>query len=133
MTSIDKLHLMRPNSVSNTGRVQVIHSTGTDPGRQSFAAGGNKLPPAIPGLMKTAEKEEIEKAVSNVTGYVQNISRELSFTVDAELEKTVITVIDEETGDVVRQIPTEDILELAKNIAAMKEDSNTGILFQGDA
>ena len=134
MTSIEKLNLMRPNSVNSLSRVQVLQPAGDGPGRQPVAGGGNNLPSNnISGVVSDIQKEEIAKAVRNVSGYVQNVSRELNFSIDSELEKTVITVIDEETGDVIRQIPSEDILEMARNIAQLKESSNKGILFQGDA
>ena len=134
MTSFDKIHLMRPNSANSLNRVKAVNPAATGPDRQSIAGSGKDLPSSTPAVVTSIQQEELDAAVKDVSGYVQNISRELNFSVDAELDKTVITVIDEETGDVVRQIPTEDILEMAKNIAQLQDSNGSkGILFQGDA
>lgn len=135
MTTFDKIHLMRPNSANSLNRVKAVNPAATGPDRQSVAGNGKELPSNnAADVVTNIQQEELDAAVKDVSGYVQNISRELNFSVDAELDKTVITVIDEETGDVVRQIPTEDILEMAKNIAQLQDSSGgKGILFQGDA
>ena len=134
MTSFDKIHLMRPNSANSLNRVKAANPAANGTDRQSVAGKGQELPSDTPVVVTNIQQEELDAAVKDVSGYVQNISRELNFSVDAELEKTVITVIDEETGDVVRQIPTEDILEMAKNIAQLQDGNGSkGILFQGDA
>ncbi len=63
--------------------------------------------------------EEVDDAVAKVNDYVQSIERDLQFTVDEELERTVVKVVDTESGDLIRQIPGDVFLELARNL---KED-----------
>lgn len=134
MSNIDKLNLMRPSPLNGVNRIQAVRPAGAENVRQTDAGNGNNMPLTNSASHLTeAQKKELSQAVKNVSGYVQNITRELNFSVDEELDRTVITVIDEETGDVIRQIPTEDILQLAKNIAQIKDRSSKGILFEGDA
>lgn len=56
-------------------------------------------------------------AVSQINDYVQNLQRNLQFTVDEATGKNVVTVIDNETKEVIRQIPGEEALELARRLA----------------
>jgi flagellar protein FlaG len=99
------------------------------------ADAGKTIPAAALTYEQAAElrKKELSNAVKNVSGYVQNITRELNFSVDESLGKTVVTVVDEATGDIIRQIPSEDMLELAKNLAEIRERTAKGLLFRGDA
>lgn len=85
-----------------------------------------------PGLqIAEYEKEEqqdekqaknLQGAVSQINDYVQNLQRNLQFTVDEATGKDVVTVIDSESKEVIRQIPSEEALELARRLAANKEE-----------
>lgn len=115
-----------------------ITSTATIQSRQEVAATGKTVPVANPGgAAAEGKKRQLEQAVKNVSNHVQNVTRELNFSVDEELGRFVVTVLDEETGEVIRQIPTEDMLELAKTLADSQQNSEKGafkgMLFQGDA
>jgi len=133
MTTFDKLQ----SAGSGSGPIGRPARTGeTDGGndRQFLAAGGKHLPPdAGQHLPEELRKQELDQAVRNVSGYVQNIVRKLSFSIDEDSGRTVVSVIDEVTGEVIRQIPTEDMLKIARNLAEIKERTVKGLLFQGDA
>lgn len=60
--------------------------------------------------------EALASALASINEFVKSIDRELRFTVDDELEKTVIKVIDRGSGEVIRQIPDDVFLELARNL-----------------
>lgn len=108
-------------------------------GRQEIAAQGKTVPAArTVGVPAEEKKKELEQALKQVSGYVQNITRELNFSIDEELDQAVVTVLDQESGEVIRQMPTEEMLSLAKNISSMHEELSEksaakGILFRGDA
>jgi len=106
--------------------------------RQEVAASGKAVPVVNrQSAAPETKKKQIEQAVKNVSNHVQNVTRELNFSVDEELGRFVVTVLDQESGEVIRQIPTEDMLELAKTLAEGQQDASKGILkgilFQGDA
>lgn len=61
--------------------------------------------------------EDIQQALATMNDYVQSIQRDLQFSVDDELDTTVIKVVDSNSGEVIRQIPNETLLELARNLA----------------
>jgi flagellar protein FlaG len=53
--------------------------------------------------------------------FVQMMSRELQFDVDEDTDRTVVRVMDKETGELIRQIPSEEILALAKQMQEMRD------------
>ena len=71
---------------------------------------------------ETVEPKEIESAVDNMNELLEARGRQLQFQIDEETNRTVISVLDQESGDVIRQIPSEDVLKL---IARMREAGST--------
>lgn len=63
-----------------------------------------------------AQKEQLEDAVSQLNDYVQNVQRDLQFEVDNDLGQTIVKVVDQQTREVIRQIPDEVALRLAENL-----------------
>jgi flagellar protein FlaG len=67
-------------------------------------------------------ESEIAQAVETLANYVQNTQRELQFSVDEGTGRTVIRVLDAETQETIRQIPSDEILTLARHIEQITED-----------
>ncbi len=85
--------------------------------------GGKVLPPAqddsAGDVQETSQQqptENVQKAVAQINDYVQSIQRDLQFSVDEDLEKTVVKVLDRDSGELIRQIPEEVFLELARKL-----------------
>ncbi|NQY25775.1 MAG: flagellar protein FlaG [Piscirickettsiaceae bacterium] len=77
------------------------------------------------------EPKSLQDAVAQINDHVQNLQRSLLFTVDEESGKDVVTVLDSETDEVIRQYPSEEVLVIARQLAANKEDVLN--LFSGQA
>ncbi len=73
---------------------------------------------------KVLTADEISETVEEMNSFLQEMKRNLSFSVDEDLGKNVITVKDTENDEVIRQIPSEDLMVLRK-----KMDDVAGILF----
>lgn len=58
--------------------------------------------------------QEIKESVEKINKAVQAMGRNLQFTVDESTQMNVVKVVDVETKDVIRQIPTEEALAIAK-------------------
>lgn len=71
--------------------------------------------------------QQVEQAVKEINDHLQLIRRNLEFSVDKDTQRVVVKVIDAETGEVVRQIPPDAVLELAKFLRE-KEKGNDGVL-----
>jgi flagellar protein FlaG len=62
------------------------------------------------------QEEQLEAAVTKLNDYIQNVQRDLEFKTDDASGKTVVTVIDRRTDEVVRQIPDDVALTMAQNL-----------------
>ena len=66
------------------------------------------------------ESPRVEDAVDKLNEFTQNVAkRNLSFSVDKETNAFVVKVVDNETDEVIRQMPTEEALAVAKQIESM--------------
>ncbi len=63
-----------------------------------------------------ASKADVEKAVTKLNDFVQTVQRNLQFNLDDASGKTIITVVDKETSEVVRQIPDDVAIKLAQDL-----------------
>ena len=70
------------------------------------------------------EKEVLENVASNLQEFVNLIDKELQFTVDTETGRQVVTVKDGTNGEIIRQIPSEEVLKLAQNLAKITDVQN---------
>lgn len=55
--------------------------------------------------------EALQETVTELNDYMQNFNRTLQFTVDEASGDTVVKVIDSETDEVVRQIPSQELID----------------------
>lgn len=75
-----------------------------------------KAPEAV---NKSAEAGEIEKAVKDVQDFVTGMNQNIQFSIDKESGKTIIKVIDRQTEQILRQIPSEEMLQIAKALGKL--------------
>lgn len=61
-------------------------------------------------------RESLQSAVAKMNEYVQSTQRDLQFSYDEELSSTIVRVLDRQTQEVIRQIPDEVFLKLARNL-----------------
>lgn len=88
--------------------------------RQDMAAPGQKLPEKDSEVKSEASLADINDTVDKLREHVKNLDRELEFSVDEDSGRTVITVRDPETDEVLRQIPPDELLYVVK---ALQENS----------
>jgi len=75
-------------------------------------------------VTKELPTENVKTAVEEVNAFMQSMQRNLSFRVDEDLGEPIISVMDLETNEVIRQIPSEELLVIRK-----KMDDANGTLF----
>lgn len=73
-------------------------------------------------------REPVEQAVSSIKAFAQSIQRNLNFALDDSSGRVVVKVTDGVSGDVIRQIPSEDALRLAESL-----DEVRSLLFKAEA
>jgi flagellar protein FlaG len=78
---------------------------------------------------------ELEQALGDIGEYLQNRNTQLAFSVDEATDRSVVTVKDATSGDVIRQIPSEEVLKFAERINELQSEfgSSAGILLRGQA
>jgi flagellar protein FlaG len=75
-----------------------------------------------------AEMAELEKAVENLNQALQDIKRELRFSVDDDTGRMIVKVINADTDEVVRQIPSEQLLNAVRHM-----EQQAGLLLDTEA
>ena len=73
----------------------------------------------------------IESAVAEISEFVQSQNRSLAFSVDEKSQRSVVKVTDTDSGEVIRQIPSEEVLALSERIKELQTDvgAAVGVLF----
>jgi len=62
---------------------------------------------------------EVTKAISQIQIMMDLRNRSVSFTRDQETGTDIIKIIDDNTGDTIRQMPSEELLTFMKNLTRM--------------
>ena len=60
------------------------------------------------------QKQQLEAAVKAVAQFAKPMAGNLEFSLDDETGKTVVKVVDATTNELIRQIPSEEMLEIAR-------------------
>jgi len=78
---------------------------------------------------------ELNKALLDISEFLQSRNTKLAFSVDEASDRPVVTVKDAASGDVIRQIPSEEVLKFAGRINELQSEfgSSVGILLKGQA
>ena len=74
------------------------------------------------------EREQLQAAVSDIQNFVQSVRRDINFNLDDDSGRVVINVTEATSGDVIRQIPSEEALRLAENLSEIRS-----VLFEAEA
>lgn len=69
---------------------------------------------------------DLETMVRKLSDYVQAFERSLRFSVDEDSGRTLIKVVDTQTEEVIRQIPSEEALRILRHIADSGEGEKRG-------
>lgn len=75
-------------------------------GGKPAPSGGKQLPPA-PDL------QSVKRAVKQINAYLSDSQRTLNFQIHEASGRTIVRVINPETDEIIRQIPSEEVLKLA--------------------
>ncbi|AMK77768.1 MULTISPECIES: flagellar protein FlaG [Methylomonas] len=75
--------------------------------------------------------DSVKKAADKGNSLLQSVNRNLQFKVDDSTKELVVKVVDSETGDVVRQIPSEEMLAFIRRMQEL--DGQQGSMIQDRA
>ena len=58
--------------------------------------------------------EVVERAAATVASFIESISTSVRVAFDEQIDTPIFTVVDAETSEVIRQIPSEDLVAIAR-------------------
>ncbi|MDH4134607.1 MAG: flagellar protein FlaG [Gammaproteobacteria bacterium] len=96
-------------------------NTESSSARQELPGSGKAVP-------ESSGASDVRQAVSRINDYVQAFRRDLQFQVDKDTNHVVVRVVDSESGEVIRQMPSEEVLAVAHNL-----EKAQGLLFNEKA
>ena len=97
---------------------------------ESATSQGKVLPPEA--KEQEVSSEDLKQAVTELNQHIQNIERDLFFSVDDSSGRTVVKVVNSETEEVIRQIPSEEVLRISRSIHEQMGDIS-GLIFETSA
>ncbi len=87
----------------------------------TVAATGNAARPVqspspvmTPVAVQQPDPAQLTQALQSINKALQTSSSNLEFTVDDDTERTIVKVVDQQTGEIIRQMPSLEALEIAK-------------------
>lgn len=109
---------------------QILPSATPAPQPVDAAAVSQAVPPAGQGqgarndtqsdANQSGGKLPMEKALDDINNQLRAWSTELQFEIDPDVHAVVVSVLDSESGEVLRTIPSETVLRIAKMIVKMQ-------------
>lgn len=72
------------------------------------------------GQEEAAQERETSAAIGELVDALKNTTIGLRFEIDEATHRVITKVIDKESGDLIRQIPTEEVLRIARAIDKMQ-------------
>jgi flagellar protein FlaG len=106
----------------------LLQSAGTLPARSERAdqaAAAPQAPVAAPAPSALAvsgaevakpSREAVVQAAQHIESFVKSVGRSLDFSVDPTTGDNVLRVLNSESGEVVRQLPSEETLRIARAV-----------------
>lgn len=125
------------NFTSSSGAAAKIEiATGT--AKAGIVAGTDLEPNTIIKAVEDVEKgaleepkmdeEELQNLVEDLSSMMSVMRKGLAFKIDEDSGTSVVSVMDIESGDLIRQIPNEEALKLARKLTEV-----TGLLMKTEA
>jgi flagellar protein FlaG len=99
-------------------------------GQGSVVSGeaGNTQMSTSSGVQGGGSSSDLEAAVEHLNAKIQNLNRNLEFSIDQDNGEVLVRVVDAETHELVRQIPSEEVMALAHNIDQYLQEHHMGLV-----
>jgi flagellar protein FlaG len=103
-------------SMSNVVGSTVVATAAVEKTPRVAARPEPAVAPTLPVEAPAVSSANLERASAQIESYVRSSGRDLQFRVDDESGRVVVSVRDSETGELIRQIPNEEVLRIAQAI-----------------
>lgn len=115
---------------SGASAVDPAPAPGTNPGTTSASeiAPTEARPTETRG--EAPDPRKLAEALERAQELVDTAGRDLAFTVHEKTGEVVVRIIDRQSKEVIRQIPTEEMLRLAEQLKALEGENKPGLLLR---
>jgi flagellar protein FlaG len=96
---------------AETAKAEAAKAAANASGVQGSSAVQN---PNQPNATAKPTREELDHAVKQIQDVVKPSAQNLQISIDEDVNMTVVKVVDGESKKVIRQIPSEEVVEIAK-------------------
>lgn len=114
--------------LSATGRTPSAEASGKPATAGATEASEERATQAVSGKAEEVSRDQVESAVSTIQEFVQSVRRNINFSLEDSSGRVVVKVTDANSGDVIRQIPSEEALQLAESLEEVRS-----LLFKAEA
>ena len=92
----------------------------------SQAVASSVIKPANLDETTQPSREVVAKAAAQLQSFVQSMGRNLNFSVDESTGYHVVRVVNPDTGELIRQLPSEELLKISRDFQRL----NIGLVSQ---
>lgn len=92
----------------------VAASAASAPGAATATATREVAPSDAEAGSAAPSAKDLREAIDKIEKVVKPVAQDLKFSIDDETGKTVVKVIDTDTKEVIRQIPSEELMQIAR-------------------
>ena len=111
----------QPLTTAQSSVTQSPASAGAERKRNADPDGRQPNPPSN----SAPSRQQLTETVNDLNRHLSGYGTNLQFEIDDQLQQMVVRIVDQETKEVVRQIPSEKALALAKFFKEMKDNQQT--------
>jgi len=106
---------------ANTQPAPLLQATGKAVAQPELKAGSqsteaakkSEIKPEATSLTRQDEERQVQEAVDNLQKFVSQMTNDITFSIEEDVG-IIVKVIDRESQDVIRQIPSEEVVAIAR-------------------
>lgn len=70
---------------------------------------------------QSASTQQLQDAMESINKTLRQLNKSLEFSVDEATKQQIVKLVDTETGDVIRQFPSEEMLAISRSIDQIQQ------------
>lgn len=98
------------------------------PGANGTGESASAPPPPPTPAQQPLSSEGLQQVVRQINDFLKSSASNVEFTLDSRSDKVVVRIVNTQTNQLIRQIPSEEMLAISQSL-----DQMTGLLLQRKA
>jgi len=115
MSTINVNSAASSGAMQSGGAPQVIAQPTRSDAEVVSQVASSVIKPSNVDATSQPSREVVAKAAADIQQFVQSMGRNLSFSVDESTGYHVVRVVNPSTGELVRQLPSEELLKISRD------------------